>query len=272
MKILYDNEALNATITGSYSTGGNTALIEPVLSSAAFFTTLTGQYILFDHSGLDAVVEYACLYGSNLTDNATVYLQGNPTNVWTSPAFSMTLSASNEFTNYTTDDGDYFLVDENGDYIVDENNDFVYGEFKNEYAYWRLYFSDALNPDAVLIIPWFFYGTKLDMPGWNPGATITRKSNAITQKSSTGQLYGSKRIKPKSAKFSFAQIEQTDKELIDEMFDYCDITTPFIILIWENDLDVEAPLFASLVELPEWNKTTDYGLLWSTEMNIEECF
>ena len=76
MIILYDNESLNATITGSYSAGGNTALIEPVLSSAAFFETLSGQHILFDHSGEDAVVEYACLYGSNLTDNATVYLQG----------------------------------------------------------------------------------------------------------------------------------------------------------------------------------------------------
>jgi len=272
MIILYDNEALNANITGSYAAGGGSALIEPVLSSVAIFTTLTNQYILFDHSLNDISVEYACLIGHNFSDTATVYLQGNPINSWSSPAFSMTLSASNKFTNYTTDDGDYFLVDENGDNIIDENGNNIYGEFKNEYSYWRLIFSDAANPDGVITIPWFFYGSKLNMPGWNPEATITRKSNAIVQKTASGQLYGSKRIVPKSAKFSFENIEHEDKILIDEMLDFCDLITPFIVLIWENDLDIEPPLFAALTDYPEWSKMNQNGLSWKTNMSIEECF
>lgn len=274
MIILYNNEALNATITGTYSSGGYTALAEPVLSSVAFFETLTAQYIIFDNGTLnDTEVEYVCLYGSNLSDDAIVYIQGNTKDVWTSPAYSLQLTSSNKFSaDTTTDDGDYFLVDENGDYVIDENGDFVYGSYKLIYQFWRLYFSDSANPDGILKIPWFFYGKKLVMPGMETGQIITRKSNAIVQKTSTGQLYGSRRLTPKSAKISFTTVDQETKNEIEEMLDYTDLIMPFIIIFWENDLDVEPPLFASLVEFPEWQRMQINGLLWNMTINIEECF
>jgi len=276
MIILYDYSAYNATITGTIDADGPDALIEPRLSSVAFTTGISSQYILFNHMPLDEVhFEYACLYGSSLTNSATVVLEGNSEDVWTAPPFSITLTENGGHYTGISDEiegDDFLLVDENGDFVVDENGDYIIGEYKVIYSYYRLTITDSSNTETFLTIPWFFYGEKLEMPGMNPGQIVTKKTTANASKSATGQLYGSKRLRPKAVKIGFTDFEQDKKEEIETFLDYCDIVHPFIVLIWENDLDVEAPVFMSLNEMPEMKRSTDDGLLWITELDMEECF
>jgi len=276
MIILYDNEALNATITGTIDSDAESALHEPRLSSVAFTTGISSQYILFDHGLLgEAHIQYACLYASSLTDSATVILKCNSSDSWSSPDLSITLTENGgHYTGSIDFDNEdvFLLVDENGDYVIDENGDYIEGEFKYIYSYFRLTITDSNNAEAFLTIPWFFYGERLEMPGMNPGQIVTRKTTANASKSASGQLYGSKRLKPKSVKIGFTDFDQDKKEEIETFIDYCDIIFPFIVLIWENDLDVEAPIFMSLNDLPEIKRSTDEGLLWTTSIELEECF
>lgn len=244
MIILYNNNVYSATITGDIDS--DDAFTEPRLSSVAVTTGLSSQHVLFTHTAA-VDVDYACLYGSNLTSGATVTLEGNTSNAWTTPAASVTLA--------------YY----GGQYI---------GSFSTtqSYRYWRLTLTDAANTDTHLTIPWFYYGEKLTMPGMDTGQVISKQSNSIVQKSSTGQLYGSKVINPKAAKVAFSDIVQTDKTAIETFTAYCDLVHPFIVLTWEDNLDVEAPLFVSLTEMPEWTRSKNPGLLWNMTLSMEECF
>ena len=248
MIILYDNNVYDATsIAGTIDAYGDEALVEPRLSSVAITDGLSSQYIVFSHTSAVAVA-YACLYGTNLTSGATVKLEGNSSDSWSTPAVSLTLS------------------------YAEKAGTFLGSMASASYAYWRLTITDSGNSDSELTIPWFFYGIALTMPGMDLGQTLSRASNALSKKSAAGQLYGGKKLKPKSAEIVFNDIEDSEKKDIETFIDYCDITHPFIILVWENDLDVEPPIFVSLNELPTWKRNTGHGLLWNMSLKMEECF
>jgi hypothetical protein len=55
-----------------------------------------------------------------------------------------------------------------------------------------------------------------------------------------------------------------------DFFDYVDLTLPFLVLFWENDLDVEPPLYAQLTNSLEITKNNQAGLTWTLTLEFEE--
>jgi hypothetical protein len=110
------------------------------------------------------------------------------------------------------------------------------------------------------------------MPGMEKGQVIPLKTDSTYALSSTHQLYGNTRIKSKSAKINFTDMTETEKTAIDLFFNYCDVTKPFILLIWENDLDVEPAIYCHCVSGLEWTRSVSSGTLWNLSFEIEEVF
>lgn len=248
MRILYNNLVKTATIAASSENENylfSTALNDSRLSRYARTIDDSAEWIKFSF-GSAVAADYILIQNHNFTSGATVKIQANATDVWTSPSFDLTLTV----------------------------DDIICAKFSAQqtYQYWRIYIDDSSNPDTYLQISKIFLGTYLDMPGMNLDQSIFRKSTATARKSNSGQLYGEKRLKYKTATITFSDVTNTKKIEIDTFFDYVDIVNPFWLLIWEDDLDIEPPLYASLTKDIEWSRMIYQTLLWQFSLSVEECF
>ena len=142
---------------------------------------------------------------------------------------------------------------------------------RNAYTNWMIrivpqYQIDPIDPIQIGNI---FLGTALTMPGMDISKIISRKTNSEYSKSLTGQMYGSEGVKLKYAEIPFKGVEIEDKTSVEKFIDYCDTITPFILLIWEDDLLIEPPIYCNLTEAINFQKESAYG--WSFNMKFEEC-
>ena len=248
MKILYDNLINSATIDSTTANPDylfSVALVDSRLSRVGRTIDVSDQDVKFSFtSAVD--VTYIAITAHNFTSSATVKLQANSSDSWTTPAFETTLTDC-------------------GTWCVDSFT-------KQTYQYWRLFIDDDTNPDGYLEIGYVFLGEELTMPGMNRAMIIPQKTNSVSSKSISGQLYGDKRLNYKAAEIKFDVIEDSERQSIKAFFDYVDVITPFVLLIWEDDLDVEPPIYCNLTEELSWNKLDLSGLLWSLSLKFEECF
>jgi hypothetical protein len=226
---------------------GNTfdeALIDRRLARQGITVDDENQYLQFDLLTAKTV-KYFAMMNTNITATATVTVHGNDTDDFTSPEVS-------------------FTPDKYG-------NDFI-SEIDEEYRYWRIEIDDVGNPDDKIKIGLVYLGGAIVCPGMEPGMNIPRVSNSVTQKSVTGQVFADRRIQFRKFGVSFIDIEHDEKLLLDDVWLKNDVTVPLIVLIWENDLDVELPMYSTLTKGFEWSRSQSDGLLWRLSLEFEECF
>lgn len=132
--------------------------------------------------------------------------------------------------------------------------------------------TDAANPDGYLKIGLVYLGSYTDMGGISQGAGINHNSDSTQVFSGSGQLTGGKRLNYKTASFTFSDISETQRQTNTQLFNNLDIITPFILLIWENSLTVEPPLYCCFLKPFQYKKSALDGVLWSTTMEIREVF
>jgi len=133
-----------------------------------------------------------------------------------------------------------------------------------------LFVDDPTNTDGYIQIAYTFIGDELTMPGMNPDTLIPYVSNAQGTKAIGGQYYADRRVRLKGGKVVFPIIEETQRQEIFTFFDYVDITTPFLLLFWENSLDVEPPLYCVLTKSLELAKNPHSGTTWTLGLDFEE--
>ena len=94
MIICYDNKVLDATITASSEQPGypaSVSLKDSRLCRKWKPYGVTGEYLVFDMGS--AIGATNCIIANNsLTATATVRIEANSSNSWTTPAFSAVLS------------------------------------------------------------------------------------------------------------------------------------------------------------------------------------
>jgi hypothetical protein len=247
MKILYENFVVGSTITASTGVTGYSftdALNDTRLSRVARTSGKTDEWIKFNLGSAKDISE-VCLIDHNLSATATITLQANASDVWTSPSFELVLTSDTV----------------------------IYQNFPTEtYQFWRLSIQDTSNTYSYLQFSFIFLGGALTMPGMETGQIIPLKSNSISSKSYSGQLYGDRNIILKSAKINFPIIEHSEKQAIDIFFNYVDVVKPFVLLIWEDDLNIESPIYCALTSGLEWSRVANsQGVLWSLSLSFEEC-
>ena len=164
MIIAYDNKYNLSTLTAS---DANSAF--PVTNSQdtrlskLFKTTGTSVNIVIDLAeSLTATGIF--IANHNLTSSATITLEANATDVWTSPSYTNTIAY---------------------------NADTIYELFATQtYRYWRLVISDATNPDGVLIFGGCFLGTYLTMlDTFSHVLTESTTDTTVISRSLSGQVY-----------------------------------------------------------------------------------
>lgn len=248
MRILYSNQIPNATITCSAENPTytfTTAFNDSRLSRVGKTITCASEWIKFAFSSAVSA-DYFIIKAHNFTDNAVVTLEGNNSDSWASPAFSQVLTVDTTIT---------------GELPVTET-----------YLYWRLTITDAANPDGVLSIGYCFLGMSMTMPGMELGPIIKRLTTSSVSKSASGQSYVNKGYKYWHCEFAFTGVSQADITLINNFFETMDIGVPFILIPWENDLDIQEPIYCILTDAPDNARAVNYGILWITKIVIDETF
>ncbi len=248
MQILYENNIEDATIDSSSENPDydfDTALNDTRLSRTGRTTGVSSQWVKFSFTGTIDVT-YICILGANITSGATVTIEANSSDSWGSPAFSQALT--------------YY----DGVYITN---------FTQEtYQYWRLTIDDGSNTDGYIEIGFIFLGESLAMPPMLRNQKLPRTTTSTNQKSMRGQLYGNREIILRSASINFAQaITNSYKTNIDTFFETVETIQPFIMLVWENSLDIENPMYCNLTKSLEWSRAKNEDVTWNLTMDVQEC-
>lgn len=247
MKICYDNEVMNATIT-SFSENPyylfSDGLKDSRLSRVGRTLAVSSQWIKFAFP-VAVSADSVLIANHNLTAGASVKLEGNASDVWTSPALSVTLTPDS----------------------------IVYSTFSSaSYQYWRITVNDVSNTDGFIQIGSVFLGDSLTMPGFDTVGTVFGKSSSSRSISVSGQAYGQKRLIYKVADINFPDVSSIEKIAIETFIETVDTTDPFWLIIWENDTAICPPVYMILDDYPELKKNAGFGLTYNTSMKMREVF
>lgn len=133
IRILYDSDTWDAaTITSSSETGdlADDNVVDDRVAKPWRTTGVSSEWIKFD---LGSAVSLTCLgmFGFNLTSSATVTLQANSIDDWTTPPFDQTLT---------------LVTDTDGNVL----ERLVHFPSTSAYQYWRVTFADASNSDGYI--------------------------------------------------------------------------------------------------------------------------
>jgi len=248
MYLLYLNRVEGATITALTENPDydfTTAFNDDRLSRVGRTVSDTSQTLIFDLLSAVAVSKLM-IQDHNFTSGVTITLEGNATNVWTAPSYTSSVTWT---TGYIYKD---LLTDQT-------------------YRYWRLSISDASNPDDYLEISKVFLGTHLSVY-MDTGMSLNNDSNSSTSKSTSGQIYANRQLQYKSAKFVLSEINATTRTLLKTFWNTVDIVKPFWLIIWEESLTVEEPIYCVLTKNLAWGKMAANGNLWTVGIEIEQIF
>jgi hypothetical protein len=248
MRILWNNEFDKYTITANSEASGYPASnLQDISRKKVTRTTGVSSEWWKIGNGTDKIkISSIAIAEHNFTSGATVKLQGNDTDVWTSPA-------KEEVIAYDADIMVKFFT-------------------SGEYYYWRLLVQDPSNPDGYIEIGRISAGEYLQMPGIEPGFKYPKRTTSERDFTVTGQVYGDKGIMQRTAGFIFPIIEDSERVDIDEMWDAVINIVPLFLIIYENSLDIIPVLYCVIdqEDIP-WQKSEN-GLNWSMEINFLEVF
>ena len=259
---IISNNIDNATITSSgenpyylFSEG----LIDTRLSRVGRTVGINNQWIKLAYA--EAVdVDIVGIFGNNFTKDATVKIQANATDSWGAPTVEETMV-------YTKNG---FKSNELGIDVGEWTYQF---SSTQSYKYWRIFVDDPTNLDGYIKIGFVFMDEKTVFPGMAVNQVFKRNTTSETAFSVSGQAYGLKRLQYNEAAFTFPVVTETEKSTIDTFFDTVDTTTPFMLLVWEDSLDVQRPLYVVNTTLPEWKRSeTIAGITWTFNHSIQEVF
>ncbi len=181
--------------------------------TADFLMIHTEEWILWD-MGISSNPTHFFLIGPRnepikLSPGATIKLQGNETNNWTSPSFEQTI---------TYDDEVLYLENE-------------LGLHTEALRYWRIYFQDQ-NPLGYIEVGAFFLGTHLELERGAPQFPFTEGEIDRTETvfSEGGQTYSE--IKPKTQNHSidWLGLTKADQQLMREHFFKVGTGIPFFVM------------------------------------------
>lgn len=251
MRILYDT-LIDSGVTLTASTeDGNFPVAniqDPRLSLPWRSEDDDAEYIVID-AGSGNTLNPTCvaIAGHNLTDGCTLKIQGHTADSWATPDVDQTI---------THRDG----------VIVH----FFTGSAKR---YWRLYIDDDSNPDGYVQIGRVMLGAYVQMPPVEPGVNLPVDTTSVAFTSITGQVYGDEGVIVRVPGFQFPLVTETQRQALLTMWGAVHNITPFVLVVWEDSLTVEGPLYCRLDQdsLP-FELAREAGVMWSTTLKFREVF
>jgi hypothetical protein len=158
----------------------------------------------------------------NITSSATaIKIQGNASDVWTSPSFSQDITWDSDIMTATFTD--------------------------QSYQYWRLQIIDATNPDSYLEMGRVWIGESFQSPGISPTLTHDKVSASIKSKSTGGQTYQDGRYFYHVVNTTYPAVTHAEKAEIFQQFEYTDVGIPYFTIFDEDCIDLDV-LYCTQVE------------------------
>lgn len=247
MIILYENKILTSALSCNSENVNFPLSNLKNTKTTKFFRSLsdTGLRIVVNQEALKA--DWFFLLNHNLTAGATIKLEANTSDAWASPAFSETVTwksgtISHNFTEQT-------------------------------YSFWSVYIDDPSNPNEFIQIGLTSLGKALSMPGFDPAVKVSYVDT--TNRTRTQSLTIYKDIRPvyKIVSVKFPAILQDEWLAIETMLEFYHNTgDPVIMVLWEESLDIESPIYCELPARIEKEKLPVDGVLFSKTLEFEETF
>lgn len=251
MRWVYRNHVKDATVT-ALTENPNYLITEAFADTrlTRYGRTLddAAQDIVMDLGSTSLNVNYCLIVDHNFTSGATIKIQANTSNSWTTPPVDQTLTYNSGTIIYN------FTATQT-------------------YRYWRLYVNDSSNPDTYLQISKVWLGDYLQLPYMSKSQKIPTASTSTSQESISGQSYGDKKLIYNYGTITFPFVTDTEKTQIDAVFEIVDKTDPLYILVWEEDLTFQPPIYSRLTTDLDWSRVEGItGRVWSLQFGFKEIF
>lgn len=207
----HNNYVDSATITAnSEASGYPVGNIQDVQLTKVYRSTgVTTEWIKFD-LGSAKSIKGVFILAHNITSGATIKIQANTSDSWTSPAVDQTLTYDNETI--------YYLFSS-----------------AQSYQYWRFYVEDSGNSDGYIEIGRIELDELLelgDVISSEYPETIYRTDR--TQFTLTGQVFGNEGISYKLWSLGMPFLRDTDKENLEAVYDEVGQIKPLILILYED--------------------------------------
>jgi hypothetical protein len=198
--------------------------------------------IVFD-MGEDVSVDCIAILSHNFSENATITLQGNDSDSWTSPAFEqdITYSSGNITLEYTT----------------------------QTYRYFRLYINDSTNSDGYIQLSRVIIGEYYQPPGILAEAEDSLIDASVKTMSKSGQSYTDLRYKARSMSFNFPIVGTYEKTEMMAVFETLGQATATIFVFGEIGLDISS-LYATINQDTLTATMYDDGRTYAIDLSILE--
>lgn len=249
MKISYQNKIDDLTLVASSSE--TDFPIENVQQEHLAFswrtTTVSSANVVADAgTGLTIDPDSAFIAGVNLSDTAVVKIQGNATDVWTSPSVDITMSRN-------------------------EDVFYSYSELFAAFRYWRFVIEDPSNADGYLEVGRMWIGDVTEAQGPHINFVEVRNNTSDITISITGQAYGDLNYIFKSWEMSYPYWDEIEKANIEIFADYVNKVRPFFVQFVDNNGCKLGPFYVIMTNSMEFThlKTLD---IWSSVIAFREVF
>lgn len=246
MRILWDNEYDNSgnTITANSESSvyGLENLDDYQLVKVYRSTGDSAEWVKID-AGAGSTITATCaaICSHNLTDGATIKIQGNDTDAWATPT-----------------------VDES---FTHDSGNMVKTFTSATHRYWRFSFADGSNPDGYIEIGRLFLGTYLTLDTPYTDFPYSIIDTSVVDSSITGQSYGDEGITLREYSFNWNHFTNTEKENIVTMFEDVKTVKPVVIV---PDPDNTDKLVIDYVRITELSLTHWYNYAWKGRLNFLE--
>jgi len=181
-------------------------------------TGVTSENIVFDMITTEPVNSVVLLWdkvgGIKISSAATITIEANPVNVWTSPALSQAMTI-------------------NEDWSVSS----YYPTSDQNYRYWRIVIEDPGNAYGYVHLSNIIIGKGIDIQNADKGFTLQNSDMSKVVTNDNGERIVVKNaLKFKQLKMNFRILDKDDSELIAIAFERNGMTVPVYVTMDEKDL------------------------------------
>lgn len=182
-------------------------------------TGVTSEWVKFDMVTSEDIDSVVILWpkedGIRLSETATVTIQANATNVWTSPAVSQVLTINNDYVMASH----YFTTDQS-------------------YRYWRVVIADAGNPNGFLELGVVWLGKGLDISNAQNGFKFELQDRSKTVSTDFGHVYVDEYPLISAVEFSYQYLDYASIQILENAYRLNGNRDPVMVL-----LDAEEDVF-----------------------------
>jgi hypothetical protein len=245
MRLLYNNTVYDATLVASSNQLGYGAslLADKTPFSKWKATGNVEEYVVIDLQSAKAISGFA-LFNHNFTSSATITLEANTSNSWGAPAFTKTLTWST-----------YYVWT----YFVEQT-----------YRYWRIVIEDAGNANDIEVGE-LYIGTDLALPLLAPDSTFTMGTTSYRNVARSSQVLGTLQYANRLYSFNLVYLSNAQRESLRDMFATHGNVEPVVLVIWEDLLDNEPPLYGVVdSESLSFARRANRAQYWNVSMSFRE--